>query len=692
MQPFFSWLSSRRIQYLAGGLAIFFALFLILRILFYFGFSGISGQTSVSTADILNTFSMGVRFDLRVAILLMVIPALLLALPWFNSLNTQWLRYALRLYLVIAIVLMLLVAVFDFGHYLYLGTRLNATVFRFLGDADISTDMLWQSYPVIWISLGLVFSTAVLFWLFIRLEEATLNCNKAVIPWSARMLAVVILLPLIFLGIIGRIANVNLGNPVPLRWSDAYYTGDARVSALGLNPVIFLYETARARHDRYDIKEVREYYDLIANYLGVTQKNQGVLNFDRVIPLQAHRIVAEQKPNIIFVFLESVGASRLGVYGNPLKPTPVLDAIGKNGIRLEHLYVPVTGTAETVWAVNTGIPDAARGKSATRNPLISRQEMILNSLTDYNKIYTIGGSAGWANMKALIQQSIPGITLYEEGYWKSPNIDVWGISDLNLFKETDQIIRSLPKNKPFYAMIQTAGNHEPYTIPKESGNFVYQKEGAEQLRKAGFRSEAHYNAMRLLDYSVGEFMEMAKKGGYYDNTIFVFFGDHNSSSANLPFMPPAFEQLGLESLHVPAFIYAPKYIKPQVISEAASLVDLMPTVASLVGVEYLNTTMGRDVLQKAPEGTRVAPTIFQGGTSPLIGAVTKDFYVRMNADGTSSTLHDMRSEKPLENVATQYPEEFKRLSEYARGLQETARYLMFHNQVDTRQNKKKTQP
>ena len=692
MQTFFSWLSSRRIQYLAGGLAIFFALFLILRILFYFGFSGIPGQTSVSAANILNTFSIGLRFDLRVAILLMLIPALLLVLPWLNALKLKWLRYALRFYLIIAIALMLLVAVFDFGHYLYLGTRLNATVFRFLGDADISTDMLWQSYPVIWITLGVVCGTAVFAWLFIQLEKVTLNRDKTVIPLPARAMAIVILLPLIFLAIIGRITNVNLENPVPLRWSDAYYTGDARVSALGINPVIFLYETSRARHDRYDLKEVRESYDLIANYLGVTQKNPETLNFDRLVPLQSHRIVAEQKPNIIFVFLESVGASRLGVYGNPLKPTPVLDTIGENGIRLERLYVPVTGTAETVWAVNTGIPDAARGKSATRNPLISRQEMILNSLTDYTKIYAIGGSAGWANMKALIQQSIPDITLYEEGYWKSPNVDVWGISDLNLFKETDQIIRSLPKDKPFYAMIQTAGNHEPYTIPKESGNFVYQKQSAEELRKAGFRSEAHYNAMRLLDYSVGEFMAMAKKGGYYDNTIFVFFGDHNSSSANLPFMPPAYEQLGLESLHVPAFIYAPKYIKPQLISEVASLVDLMPTVASLAGVEYLNTTMGRDVLQKAPEGSRIAPTIFQGGISPLIGAVTKDFYVRMNADGSSSTLHDMHSEKPLENVAAQHPEEFKRLSEYARGLQETARYMMFHNQVDARQNKKKVQP
>ncbi|MEX5669481.1 sulfatase-like hydrolase/transferase, partial [Pseudomonas neuropathica] len=83
----------------------------------------------------------------------------------------------------------------------------------------------------------------------------------------------------------------------------------------------------------------------------------------------------------------------------------------------------------------------------------------------------IGGNSGWANMNALIRQSIDGVRLFEERDWKSPVVDVWGISDLDLFKETDQILQALPKDKPFFAYVQTAGNHRPFTIPKTNDGF-----------------------------------------------------------------------------------------------------------------------------------------------------------------------------------------------------------------------------
>ncbi len=34
--------------------------------------------------------------------------------------------------------------------------------------------------------------------------------------------------------------NINLENPVPLRWSDAFFSGDNQISALGLNPLLGL--------------------------------------------------------------------------------------------------------------------------------------------------------------------------------------------------------------------------------------------------------------------------------------------------------------------------------------------------------------------------------------------------------------------------------------------------------------------
>jgi hypothetical protein len=571
-------------------------------------------------------------------------------------------------------------------------------VFRFLEDANISADMLWQSYPVIRISIGLFVATAAFTWLMIRIERVSLDRKPRKITWPSRTVGSVAIACLMFIGILGRATDINLEAPVPIRWSDAYLTGSSELAALGLNPAVFLYETSRAREDTYDLEQVKKHYAVMANYLGVPKESQITAlsankepDFSRSVPPQPHRLKTPQPPNIVFIMLESLGASRVGGYGNPLKPTPVLDEIGRNGWKLNHFYVPVSGTAKTVWASITGIPDASYGKSATRNPAITHQRLALNALKDYTKIYAIGGNAGWANMKALINHSIEGVTLYEEGFWKSRNVDVWGISDLNLFKETDQLLRALPKDKPFFAYIQTAGNHEPFTIPKDSDDFVSVSHPEETLRLAGFRSERQFNAVRLLDYSIGRFMKLAQEGGYFENTIFVFFGDHNNRITTLPFLPPAFEQLNLESLHVPAYIYAPKLLKPKEFDQATSLVDMIPTALSLVGVEYTNTTLGRDIMLPAPEGERAVPTLMREGNFPLIGAVTKDFLVQMNADGTEATLHDIRSKTPLENVADQHPQEFKRLSDLARGLHETSRYLMYANRVPAKPPSNKTQ-
>jgi phosphoglycerol transferase MdoB-like AlkP superfamily enzyme len=691
MKVLFSWFQSRRIHYLVLGTCGFFTLFAILRAVFYFGFSNLPQQGSASSTDLFNAVSLGLRFDLRVAILAMLPPALLLVLPWLNALKLRPLRWLLRLYLALITAGLLLVHAFDLGHYQYLGTRLNATVFRFLEDANISADMLWQSYPVIRISLGIVLVTAVFSWLMFKLERISLDRERREIAWTSRTIGSTVIIYLVFIGILGRTTNINVEGPVPIRWSDAYLTGSAELAALGLNPAVFLYETSRAREDTYDTEQVKKHYGLMAGYLGVSKDTQEAVlsasktpNFSRKVPLQPHRVNSQPPPNIVFIMLESLGASRVGGYGNPLKPTPELDDIGRNGLKLNHFYVPVSGTAKTVWASITGIPDASYGKSATRNPAITHQNLALNALKSYTKIYAIGGNAGWANMKAFLNQSIEGVTLYEEGFWKSRNVDVWGISDLNLFKETDQILRSLPKDKPFFAYIQTAGNHEPFTIPSDSDDFVSIGKPEESLRLAGFRSERQFNAVRLLDYSVGRFMKLAKEGGYFENTIFVFFGDHNNRITTLPFLPPAFEQLNLESLHVPAYIYAPKLLKPKEFDEATSLVDLIPTALSLAGIEYTNTTLGRDIMLPAPEGERAVPTLMREGNFPLIGAVTKNFIVQMNADGTEATLHDIRSKIPLQNVADQYPQEFKRLSDLARGLHETSRFLMYANRVPTR--------
>ncbi|MBA4681183.1 sulfatase-like hydrolase/transferase [Pseudomonas sp. MDMC216] len=673
------WLHSRRLHYWFGAVAILFLVLAALRGLFFVGFSGFEASALGEVEAVPETLGIGLRFDLRLAILLMLPVALLAWLPVWNLTSSRVLRWLARLYLALALGAVLLVYIIDFGHYAYLGVRINATVLRFLEDAQISTDMVWQTYPVVWISLGWAAATALVWWLLLRLERVTLArpakpISRLSLTWGSALMVVVV-----FLGILGRVDNINLENPVPLRWSDAFFSGDNQISALGLNPVIFLYDTLKVPSQPYDREQVAEHYDVVSRYLGVDQPDAQSLNFSREQASQSYAIAGSQPPNVVFVMLESLGTSAVGAYGNPLNPTPNIDRLAKQSWFFENFYVPVTGTAKTVWASISGVPDVSRQETATRNPLITRQHSLVNALQGYDKYYMIGGNSGWANMNALIRQSIDDVQLFEERHWTSPMVDVWGISDLDLFKESDRILRQQAEGKPFFAYIQTAGNHRPFTIPKENDGFEVLDLPLETVQNAGSRSLAQYNAARLLDFNIGRLMEIAQEGGWYDNTIFVMFGDHNTRISQIPHMPPAFEKLGLESNHVPLLIHAPKLLEPRVIEEAVGLVDLLPSVLGMAGMEFRNGALGRDIQQPAPEGERVVPLVLREGTFPLIGGVTKDFLLQMQHDGSQPTLHDLASQTPLDNVADQHPEEFRRLAELTRGLHETSRLMLYQN-------------
>ncbi|WP_027713697.1 LTA synthase family protein [Desulfuromonas sp. TF] len=671
------WIKSRRLRYLAGSTAILLLTLALLRFVFLFGFADIDLRTIDSSA-LWKTVGIGLRFDLRLALLIMLPLALLCYLPFWNMSGSRRARLLGNVYLAVALLAVGLVYVIDFGHYNYLGVRINATVLRFAGDADISGTMLWQSYPVVWITLGWLGGCAAVLLALFSLERVTLERRPVGISRKSAALGSAVVVLLVFLGVMGRVSDINIKNPIPLRWSDAFFSGDRQLAAAGLNPVIFLYDTLLIPQDPYDRETVANYYDTMVDYLGIDQPDRKALNFVRHIGTQPHRLSVERPPNVIFIMLESLGASRVGAYGNPLKPTPNLDAIAADSWFFRHFYIPVVSTAKTVWASITGIPDVSREETASRNPLITRQHTLLNAFEGYRKLYMIGGSAGWANLSALIREST-GMELIQEGDWQSPNADVWGISDLNLFKEADRILRDLPADEPFFAYIQTAGNHRPFTIPTDNDDFKTVELPLEEVQKWGFRSVEQFNAVRLIDYDIGRFLQMARESGYFDNTLFVFFGDHNNRITTIPHMPPAFEQLGLESNHVPHMIYAPALLQPRVIDEAVNLVDVLPTVAGLAGLEYTNRTMGRDLQLSSQGRDRAVPLVLEEGSFPVIGAVTSEYLVKMNCDGSEATLHELSSDSPLEDVSGRHPEEFDRLRKVAHGAYETSRYMLYDN-------------
>ncbi|WP_372799041.1 LTA synthase family protein [Litorivivens sp.] len=673
-------LQSRRLQLLLSVALLLFTVQVLFRLIFFFGFADFSDNEAAGFGVLVKAWWIGLRFDARLAILL-TMPLLLLMVPKWHLLEKRWAQRVVAGYVLLTVLFLSLFNVFDLGHYAYLGIRMDSTVVRFFDDIAISASMVWESYPVIWITLGVTLLCAITFRLVSALVGRVFSVpGEKLGKWSVAWRCALVFTAA-FWTTIGRLSDV------PLRWNNAFFTGDPEIGALGLNPMLYFYETMDFSEANYDLEQVKAHYEAVADYLGLegAARDAAKPNFLRRIEAdpQAPFASMERPPNIVFVMLESLGASRVSAYGNPLKTTPVLDDIAENGWFFEHFYVPVSGTAKTVWASITGLPDVSTVKTATRNPLIAHQRTIINAFTDHEKYYFLGGSAGWANMRALIKASIDGLHLYEEGSYTEPRVDVWGISDLSLFREADKVLREIPREKPFFAIVQTAANHRPFTLPEDKGDFVPDSPDAQALYQAGFKSAEQYNAVRFLDYNVGEFFKMAKAGGYFDNTVFVFYGDHNNRITITPHMAEFYEKLDLDGLHVPHMIYAPKLLQPQVVEEAVSLVDVLPTVAGLFGVPYDYSGLGRDV-SKHPQGQeRYVFTQTADKRHPVIGVIGKQWMLRMQSDGGNAKLHEIYSDDPEADYSAQYPEKAARLRELAKGLYETSHFLHYDNVEET---------
>lgn len=616
---------------------------------------------------------LGLKFDLRL-VLLITLPVFLLG--WIKYIDPFAKRYARifwNSYFALLAAIILIFYITDFGYFAYLHIRLDATILRFLNTPLISLTMVWQTYSVVWWAL-LFITTMVLYswamnYLILRFAQSPVHpLNK-----RKKVLAVTLTFFLVLFGLYGKFSWY------PLRWSDAFFTTHSFASATVHNPVLYFFDTIRHGGEPYNEDKVRQSYDEVAAYLGVSAPDKQMLNYTRHVPAQKAPTNNPQgtQPNIIMVYLESFASYKTGLSGNPLDPTPNFDAIANSGTYFKNFFTPHTGTARSVFAGTTGLPDVQLNDTSSRNPTIVNQHMIISEYESYDHLYFLGGSANWGNIRGLLQNNIPDLQVFEEGSYESPRVDGWGISDLDLFKEANQVLRQ--QDKPFFAIIQTSGNHRPYTIPEDNHDFIAKKHDKKELKKYGFISLKEFNSFHFLDHSIGYFMEHARKEAYFDNTIFVFFGDHGLSGDAGNHAPPSETQLGLGSLRVPLVIYSPKHFpQAKVLDTVAGEVDIQATLAGLTGITYTNTTLGRDLLNPVFDEQRYAFTI-EHSRMPIIGLVGDEFYFRSGADGKNKALHQLTSKSPRENVASKFPQKAKEMERLTFGLFETSKYIANNN-------------
>ena len=348
-------------------------------------------------------------------------------------------------------------------------------------------------------------------------------------------------------------------------------------------------------------------------------------------------------------------------------------------------YVHKAGTAGSVFASITGLPDVDGIRTASRNPSIINQRIIFDQFKNYEKLYFLGGSANWANIRGVFLSNINGLKIFEEGSYKSEDrADVWGIDDYELFRESDLELRKLHKEgKPFAAYIQTATNHMPFTVPEKKESYIPLTENAissSDLKKAGFDGINRLNALRYLDFNVDKFLKRAKKSGYYDNTIFLFFGDHNTSMSRVNEFKELYDY-NLNVHNVPFFIHAPKYVKPEEIKEYTNLIDIIPTAASLANIEYTNYTLGSNALDKKNK-TNFAFLYQKRKGEPALTLLKDSLQYTKTISNSYNHLYNMNSKKILVDIKKNYPNLFQKMDSLTNAIYYSTKYLYYNNKKD----------
>ncbi len=284
------------------------------------------------------------------------------------------------------------------------------------------------------------------------------------------------------------------------------------------------------------------------------------------------------KMNVVLLVEESLGAQYVGAYGDTRNLTPVLDKLAKESLLFSNAYATGTRTVRGLEAIVASFPPIP-SESIVKRPHsdhISTWGNVMRA-NGYHTSFLYGGYGAFDNMNAFFGSNE--FSLSDRLTIEHPKFgNIWGVSDEDLHRHAVDYFDTLHASGsgPFFSVVLSTSNHKPFTFPPNPVGIPEKRGG----REAG---------IRYADYSIGTFFEAAKKRPWFDNTLFVVIADHDSRVYGRAYVP-------VEHYRIPAMIYAPTRIQPQVVEKSFSSMDLAPTLLGMLGLSYEAPFYGVNVL------------------------------------------------------------------------------------------------
>jgi len=290
--------------------------------------------------------------------------------------------------------------------------------------------------------------------------------------------------------------------------------------------------------------------------------------------------VPARRLNVVVVLEESFGSAFVGALhpSDTASLTPAFDSLAADGALLTRVYSTGNRTIRALEATTSSLPPLP-GVSIVRRPQsvdLFTLPAVLRSAR-YATEFIYGGRAMFDGMGSYMLSNGMERVVDQRDYPPGTFTTAWGVADEAIFAKAIAEMDSLhATGKPFYALVLTVSNHRPYTYP--TGRIP--QNPAEKRRSF---------AVRYADWALGQFIRTARTHAFFDNTLFVFMGDHGARVYGAAEIP-------LPSYEVPVLFYAPGIVPAGArVGTLASSLDIPPTILGVLGLSYESKFFGRDV-------------------------------------------------------------------------------------------------
>ena len=483
--------------------------------------------------------------------------ALRLFLP--EGFRNHWTTVWFALFVVLYVGAIVFNGISEYFFWNEFGVRYNFIAVDYLVYTNEVVGNIMESYPVVPMTLGIVVVTLLITWYLFRRDLVQAEYLKGW-RWKA------VVAPAYVAALFAAIGLLNFNT----RFQDS---GNVYVNELQANGLYKFYDAFVKNSLDYEqfyiTRPEAEAEAFVHGVYGSTGDN-------------LHAVSAgggsEIRRNIVLVTIESMSASYMERFGNTESITPVLDSLYRLGMAFDRVYATGNRTVRGLEAVTLSLPPCP-GQSIIKRPnnagMYSTGALLREK--GYNVTYFYGGNSYFDNMETFFSGN--GYDIVDQKSYSPEEItfaNIWGVCDEDAYRK---VIRTLGEQsrdgKPFFAHVMTVSNHRPFTYP------------AGKIRIPN-DSKTRAGGVLYTDYALGQFLAEASKQPWFDNTIFLITADHCASSAGRTEIP-------LHKYHIPALIFAPGFVAPQQIEGIVSQIDLMPTLLSLLNMDYDSHFYGRSI-------------------------------------------------------------------------------------------------